>query len=469
MIELTFLFLSNYKKNISQEHSPLLLVTQCKLIFYSILLLSISCRTSKEETIGNTIVTTWQGDKKSAISLTYDDGTIHQFTVARPIMNKLGFPATFFIITGKIKGSAQGKFIGRSADKIIKETASIKTDSSNFFERASLIGFTGVPKIVDYHTQAGVLFESGKIEEAYAKIDTGFEKVRGAKIKSINETIYHNNSKDTTTWEDFKAYAAEGHEIASHTVTHPRLSVLNEVNLLYELQQSKADIIKYVGEQYTFSAECPYGTENERVMEYAHKIYPALRNRMPASYLDELNRSSKRQPYPSNKEIIQWQRGPLRSINMTTMKSWVDTCIVHDNIWLVLVFHGVDSIGWEPRTGAELQEYFSYIKSKESDVWVATFGDVTKYMRERKSAIIKTSVQQDSIKVNVTSELDPKVYNIAITLKTYIPSSWKEIKLYKNEKGRMPSDLKIQKDKSGSYVLYDVMPGEGEIVLSIGD
>ncbi|MEZ4931439.1 MAG: hypothetical protein R2788_04810 [Saprospiraceae bacterium] len=26
------------------------------------------------------------------------------------------------------------------------------------------------------------------------------------------------------------------------------------------------------------------------------------------------------------------------------MKSWVDTCLAHDNIWLVLVFHGVDGL-----------------------------------------------------------------------------------------------------------------------------
>ena len=65
------------------------------------------------------------------------------------------------------------------------------------------------------------------------------------------------------------------------------------------------------------------------------------------------------------------------------MRGWVDTIVRRDNIWLVLVFHGVDGIGWEPKTGAELEEYFSYIKSLEGRVWVATFQDVTKYMRER--------------------------------------------------------------------------------------
>ena len=80
-----------------------------------------------EETLGHTIITKWPGDKQSAISITYDDGIINQLTVARPIMNKLGLPGTFYIITGKVNGSGKGQFIGRPADEIIKETTSSKT------------------------------------------------------------------------------------------------------------------------------------------------------------------------------------------------------------------------------------------------------------------------------------------------------------------------------------------------------
>jgi len=115
------------------------------LISCSVIALQIiSCGTKREENVGQTVITKWQGDKQAAISITYDDGTINQFTVARPIMNKLGLPGTFYVITGKVNGSQQGKFIGRSKDEIIKETALIKTNSDNFFERASLIGFTGM-------------------------------------------------------------------------------------------------------------------------------------------------------------------------------------------------------------------------------------------------------------------------------------------------------------------------------------
>ena len=437
-----------------------------KIALCGIVLLFVSCVTKTEENIGKTVITKWQGDKQSAISITYDDGTINQFTVARPIMNKLGLPGTFYIKTGLVNGSAKGKFIGRPNAEIIKETASIETNQDNFFERASLIGFTGTSEAVEYHSRAGSLFESGRITEAYELIDKGYEQIRNGNLKNPDGIVFFDNSVGDTSWEDFKTYTDEGHEIASHMVTHPRLAVLDEVNLLYELEQSKADIQKFLGEKYTFSAECPYGTEDERVMEYAHKIYPALRNRMPETYLDELNRSSKRQPGESEKEYVQWQRGPLTNVSMEVMKSWVDTCIIHDKIWLVLVFHGVDGIGWEPRTGAELEEYFSYMNEKEAYLWVATFADVTKYIRERKNTSISSVVQNKTIVVNISSDLDPEVYNVPVTLKTYVPAAWKNMVLNKKTKQEIQPGHKIQKDELGFYVLYSVIPGEGEIILS---
>ena len=440
-------------------------MNKCRISLFGIILLFVSCTTKIEENIGQTVITKWQGNKQSAISITYDDGIINQFTVARPIMNKFGLPGTFFIITGKVTGSGKGKFIGRPEEDIIKEGVSVKTNSDNFFERASLIGFTGTSEALEYHSEAGSLFESGNITEAYELIDKVYLKLRSGDLKNTDDVIFHNNPVDTTSWNDLKAYTAEGHEIASHTVTHPRLAVLDEVNLLYELEQSKSDIQKFLGEKYTFSAECPYGTENERVMEYAHKIYPALRNRMPESYLDELNRASKRQPGKSEKEYVQWQRGPLTNVSMEIMKSWVDTCIKYNNIWLVLVFHGIDGIGWEPKTGDELEEYFSYINKNETHLWIATFADVTKYIRERKNAIISSMVQDNTIVVNISSDLDPEIYDVPVTLKTYVPKAWKSILLNQKFKQENELKLKIQKDELGSYVLYSALPNEGELIL----
>lgn len=433
---------------------------------FVILTALLSCTINRDNNVGQTIITKWQGNKNSAISITYDDGIINQFTVARPIMNRLGLPATFYVITGKIEGSGKGKFIGRSPDEIIAETATVKTNAENFFERASYIGFSGTDEAVTYHSRAGSLFEAGKILEAYELMDEGYEKLRKGKLINTNAIIFHDNAEDTTTWDELRAYGEEGHEIASHTVTHPRLAVLDEANLLYELEQSKADIQKFMGERFTFSAECPYGTEDERVMEYAHALYPSLRNRMPAPYLEELNRSSQQQPGTSTKEYVQWQRGPLTDVSMEMMKSWVDTCLAHDNIWLVLVFHGVDGLGWEPKTGEELEVYFQHIKSREEDLWVATFADVTKYIRERKNTTINSKMGKDKIQVSISSELDSSVYDVPITLKTSVPATWQTAKLFRVNKKENPELLPVQKDDMGSYVLYSVQPAGGDLFIS---
>lgn len=260
-----------------------------------------------------------------------------------------------------------------------------------------------------------------------------------------------------------KIYAQEGHEIASHTVTHPRLAVLDEKNLLYEIEQSKKDIEHFLGKKYTFSAECPYGTEDERVMEYAHKIYPSLRNSMPEPYLEELNRSNKKRPGESKKEYVQWQRGPLTNTGLDEMKEWVDTCLVHDNIWLVLVFHGVDGVGWEPKTEKELEDYFKYINNRKEQIWVATFADVTKYIRERKSTKIESEMIGKSINVNISFNLDPLIYNVPITLKTYIPKNWKNISINKDQ-----NIHEIQTDAKGNYVIYPVLINESEIIIEEG-
>ncbi|HCX75652.1 MAG TPA: hypothetical protein DHU93_09870, partial [Algoriphagus sp.] len=150
-----------------------------------------------------TEITKWPDDKSGAISVTYDDGIINQFTIAKPIMDSLGLPATFYIITGKVDGSGKGKFIGRDPKEIIKETANIPTDSTNFFERASLIAFTGTSEAEDYHARVGSLFEQGKVKEAYLLLDEGYQKIREGKMKNTNDVVFHNNVEDTTTWDQY--------------------------------------------------------------------------------------------------------------------------------------------------------------------------------------------------------------------------------------------------------------------------
>ncbi|MDV3310615.1 MAG: polysaccharide deacetylase family protein [Cyclobacteriaceae bacterium] len=418
-----------------------------------------SC-SGKSGLTGTTEIATWQGGKKGAVSITFDDGSINQFRQAIPILNRLGFKGTFFIITGNIPGSEfRGTFIGRPLEDLVAESAVMPTNDGNFFERASAVGFLGIPGAVELHTQAGTLFEQGKKEEAYAVIDEGFAAARMKTVR-IEE---RQTPEGGITWPAIFEFARQGHEFGNHTVTHPRLAVLDEANLLYELEKAKEELLRHLGSYHTFSAECPYGTENERVMEYALRIHPALRNRMPEPFLEELNRWNDMDPGASAKPYVQWQRGPLADTPMELMKSWIDRVVQNNNVWLVLVFHGVDGVGWEAKPHEELDEYFSYMKDHEDRLWVDTFGNVTRYMRERMYGKVESEVKSDAITVTLTHGLDREMYSLPLTLKTYIDDDWDTVLV---RQGAEEKTLTPDKDARGSYVQYQAIPNGGPIAIS---
>jgi peptidoglycan/xylan/chitin deacetylase (PgdA/CDA1 family) len=379
-------------------------------------------------------------------------------------MDTLGFKGTFFINTADIPGSMHGpKFIGRPLAEIIRETGNSGTNANNLFERASALRFLDIEGAVELHNQAGSLYEQNKIAEAFKVVDNAFATVR--KKKSTSEIRPVLLEPPFITWPEIKAFAARGHEFGSHTISHPRLAVLDEQNLLYEMEKCKEEIEAQLGAEHTFSAECPFGTENERVMQYAYKIHPALRNRMPEPFLVELNRGSANTPGEYEKEYVQWQRGPLTKTTMETMKSWIDTLLVHDNVWLVLTFHGIDGIGWEAKPHEELKEFFTYIKKHEENLWVSTFGEATKYMRERMASSAKVKQQNDKILVTLSHTLDKDQYSVPLTLKTYVNPDWKQILVNQGNKSETVTSLS---DDVGTFVLYHATPNGDRVELSKG-
>ncbi len=435
-----------------------------KSLFSSLVLLSFCIILAKGQTnIGQTEITEWQYGKTGAVSITYDDGSRNQFTKALPIMERLKLPATFFVITGGIPGSRyHGKFIGRPVKEIIAETATISTNDQNFLERCSAAGYLGYMGTITYVTKAAGMYDNPKKkEQAFKLMDSLYQKVRHGDFQPGYQPCDEYLQEEGDTWDEFRRYAAGGYEIASHSITHASMPGLDSVNITYELEKSKEEIKNQMGEKYTFSTEVPYGYENERVMQIAYKIYPALRNRMPEPWLTELDRPSKKTPAVNTKDYVQWQRECNTHSPLSLMKSWVDTTVARRDTWLVLVIHGVDGLGYEALSDTLLNTYFQYIKNGESKLWIATFGDVTKYMREHESANVQNNSEGGKIEITLTHSLNQSMYNLPLTLKTYISPEWKQANI---KQGKHSQKADIQKDDKGSYVLYQGYPNMKEVL-----
>jgi peptidoglycan/xylan/chitin deacetylase (PgdA/CDA1 family) len=434
------------------QRLPALLITIC-----------LSTSFCKAQT-GATTVTEWQYGRAGAVSITYDDASRHQFTRALPLMQRLKLPATFFVITGPITGSQyQGKFVGRPVQDIIKESATKPTDDDNFLERCSAAGYLGYQGTISYHTRAGSLYSSGRKAQAFHLMDSLYAKVRAGDFAAGYEPCPEYKEALGSSWDDLRKDAADGYEIASHSITHATMPGLDAANITYELEKSKEEIKNQLGEKYTFSAEVPYGYEDDRVMQIAYTIYPALRNRMPEPFLKEIDRASKELPHPTNKDYVQWQRGPLHATPLSLMESWVDTACNSRDTWLVLVFHGIDSLGWEWTPIPKLEEYFGYIKAREDRLWIATFGDVTKYMREREVASIDYQFGNGQISVDLSHRLKRTFYDLPLTLKTYVPGDWKKATV---TQGTVAQQVAVQHDDKGTFVLYQSTPNTTKTLLT---
>lgn len=74
-----------------------------------------------------------------------------------------------------------------------------------------------------------------------------------------------------------------------------------------------------------------------------------------------------------------------------------------------------------------------YMKEREDDLWIATFGEVTKYIRERMNTEVNSSIEGEKINVSLKLTLDPdqyvepERYDAELTLKTFVPADWDSV------------------------------------------
>jgi peptidoglycan/xylan/chitin deacetylase (PgdA/CDA1 family) len=382
-------------------------------------------------------VAAWQDGKEGAVSLTFDDGSVNQFRVALPLMKDRGFPATFFVITGDIEGSARsGRYVGRPLEAILRESATTPTSKENFLERATALRYAPVDGAREAHKRAGELYDDQKVADAYSAIDRALADVRSGRMKAAPPaTTSGEGGGPTLRWPELKRIAAQGYEFASHSVSHPYLSLLDDANLARELEDSRDEIRDQLGPAHTFSFECPFGIEDDRAVRAALARYPLVRNRMDDPNVDRIGRGDARDPTATSAEYVFWERGPLHDTPLSQVQQWIETAArmgggaPGPRVWLVFVFHGVEGIGWEALPRSELEAIFDALAGRRDRLWVASFADAGKYIRERSHARVDTQVQKDRIVVRVSHDLDPSLYDVPLTLETTVPEEWSQVRI----------------------------------------
>jgi peptidoglycan/xylan/chitin deacetylase (PgdA/CDA1 family) len=431
-----------------------------------------------------TEITKWQDGKAAAVAITYDDSTINQFRIALPMMNERGLVGTFFVITGQIPGSKyMPTFVGRPIMTILKESATVPTSKDNVYERASMISYLAEiqrlpdPGVLDaanpgriqsYNPLNAIKQGNFKgIDDTLAKLRaTGKTYQVGAvpyiPVRSEEQGRPRGDSPGGLTWDEMRKVAAQGHEIANHSVSHRHLPIFDAANMLYEVEKAKEDLRQQMGEESLYSIEVPYGIDDDRVRQVVIDKFPLTRNWVNDSdgaFMDGIMRGDNRDPAKTVKPYMEWERGPVTATTVDEMKGWVDTSLAN-GIWLVLVIHGIDGVGSSPLLSERVRPYFDYIKAKSDTLWVATYRDGSKYIRERSTGTVTSKQAGAAIEVTFTHPLDKKMYNLPLTARTIVPASWTTVKV---TQGRDTKDVAVEHEGGEAFVQYGITPNAGAL------
>lgn len=159
-----------------------------------------------------------------------------------------------------------------------------------------------------------------------------------------------------------------GHEVGSHTMTHPNLTTLSKDNLFFELNQSKVLLSEKFGDIKDFAS--PLGAYNDEVISQIKSNYRSHRN-------------TAGDPETVGEEDVNLL-GNFDRYNIvayTVRRSTPDEYIVNllnfakaNNGWVVLVYHQIDQSDSEYAVTPEVFERQMKI-IKDSGVKAPTMGD----------------------------------------------------------------------------------------------
>ena len=170
----------------------------------------------------------------------------------------------------------------------------------------------------------------------------------------------------------------------------------------------------------------------------------------------------------------EWMNGNANGL------TWLDDTVDKGG-WLIVMCHaiygeGAGSTGNKDLETADADRFFAragnYVQS--GDLWCATFGEATKYIRERQSATayrrMEDGVLYVGLKLDRTTPdgkpLDESIFNYPLTVKARVPVAWNSVSYELNGK-TVTANVQTDPANNQKYVLVNIVPGEDGAVSSV--
>jgi peptidoglycan/xylan/chitin deacetylase (PgdA/CDA1 family) len=318
-----------------------------------------------------------------------------------------------------------------------------------------------------WHNHAGAV--SVSFDDGYSTQVTNAVPLLNA--RGLKGTFFLIPSDMQVTWDQWRQVAAQGHEIGSHTVTHPDLGLtsLSDSDLRYELSESQRVINQNIPSQSCISLAYPGNVSNSHVQAVTSEYYIAARGGWAWEEGGDLNFYEDVVPCPEAPDIsfgsckavnfynVAGDSGPY-AVPISNLDAKLDTAIAY-HAWYSTYFHTIPD---ETYYIDYLATFLDHIVAR--NLWMATFGEVAKYMRERKASTLSVlSSGASAIQLGLTNSLDGSIYNQPLTIRSKVPSTWLRVNTVQGGSCTIVDSANEGADK---VVYFDAVPNHETIVLT---
>jgi peptidoglycan/xylan/chitin deacetylase (PgdA/CDA1 family) len=254
-------------------------------------------------------------------------------------------------------------------------------------------------------------------------------------------------------WSSFQQAVNKGHEIGSHTLSHPHLGTLSDSLQKIELKNSQEYINSHIYGQECRTIAYPFCEPS--VDSITRKYYFAARhcqgNIEKTTPVDFMNISS----------IV---CGNLGAVNSTDGFNLQVNTAANSKGWVVYLIHALDTDnGYSPLSSTVLRQSLEYLDANRDKFWVSTFGNVAKYIRERNCVSVhQLEMYADSFLVEVQDTMDNSIFNYPISIRYPLPLSWPSAAAFQNGHSIPTSIMLVDTNK---FIVFDAVPDSGTVLV----
>ena len=192
----------------------------------------------------------WQEPKVSGrppLAITFDDGALDNYAHARPVLDKLSLKATFYIPVDNVD-TALAPWHDRLGFALLKSVAMVRKLPEVDFDRLLAPFGCGKAAFAAILPDEAVRLAAEGVSQAKRLSPDA----RAARIDALESALGGQQVPDWAgmmSWDQIRELSADGHEIGSHSLTHPLLPELDSEALRNEIVTSRSRLRAATGSE----------------------------------------------------------------------------------------------------------------------------------------------------------------------------------------------------------------------------